>query len=196
VVIAVEHDAVTVTYTDVHLARAKFFIGLFRNFAVEWSGLERKSAAGLGDDGAFYLVTGRFIYENAESREAFLENVGALLVFLIDWNKARKVLRGWISKNDAIRVLSWAAHHRIGHRAFLDSAAAILLPRRCITRHRPVSVLANAWTMCSGATPPSISSRQCCVFRGRPWPRAAPRDWRATASRRRWSRTCNGSTAP
>jgi uncharacterized protein Yka (UPF0111/DUF47 family) len=93
---------------------------LFRNFAVEWSGLERKSAAGLGDDGAFYLVTGRFIYENAESREAFLENVGALLVFLIDWNKARKVLRGWISKNDAIRVLSWAAHHRIGHRAFLE----------------------------------------------------------------------------
>jgi hypothetical protein len=120
VVIAVEHDAVTVTYTDVHLARAKFFIGLFRNFAVEWSGLERKSAAGLGDDGAFYLVTGRFIYENAESRDAFLESVGASLVFLIDWNKARKVLRGWISKNDAIRVLSWAAHHRIGHRAFLE----------------------------------------------------------------------------
>jgi uncharacterized protein Yka (UPF0111/DUF47 family) len=120
VVIAVEHDVVTVTYTDVHLARAKFFIGLFRNFAVEWSGLERKSAAGLGDDGAFYLVTGRFIYENAEGRDAFLESVGASLVFLIDWNKARKVLRGWISKNDAIRVLSWAAHHRIGHRAFLE----------------------------------------------------------------------------
>ena len=34
VVIAVETDAVTVTYTDVHLARAKFFTGLFRNFAV------------------------------------------------------------------------------------------------------------------------------------------------------------------
>jgi PAS domain S-box-containing protein len=60
----------------------------------------------------------------------------------------------------------------------------------------PVSVLASAWTMCSGATPPSISSRRCCVFRRRRWPRAAPRDWRATASRRRWSRTCNGSTAP
>lgn len=120
VVITVENSVVTVTYTDVHLARAKFFIGLFRNFTVQWSGLERKSAAGLGDDGAFYLVTGRLAYENAESRDAFLESLGAALVFLIDWNKARKVLRGWISKSDAIRVLSWAAHHRFGHRAFLE----------------------------------------------------------------------------
>ncbi len=120
VVITVERDLVTVTYTDVHLARAKFFIGLFRGFNVQWSGLERKSAAGLGDDGAFYLVTGRLPYEEAENRDAFLETLGASLVFLIDWNKARKVLRGWISKNDAVHVLSWAAHHRIGHRAFLE----------------------------------------------------------------------------
>jgi len=120
VVITVERDLVTVTYTDVHLARAKFFIGLFRNFAMQWSGLERKSAAGLGEDGAFYLVTGRLSYDKAENRDAFLESVGASLVFLIDWNKARKVLRGWISKSDAIRVLCWAAHHRIGHRAFLE----------------------------------------------------------------------------
>ena len=49
----------TVTYTDVHLARAKFFTGLLRNFPVQWSGLDRKSAEGLGDDGVFYLVTGR-----------------------------------------------------------------------------------------------------------------------------------------
>ena len=120
VVIAVEANIVTVTYTDVHMARAKFFTGLFRNFTVEWSGLERKSAAGLGDDGAFYLVTGRFAGDSAESRDAFLESVGASLVFLIDWNKARKVLRGWISKNDAIHVLTWAARHRFGHRAFLE----------------------------------------------------------------------------
>ena len=35
VVIAVEQDAVTVTYTDVHLARAKFFTDLFRNFSIQ-----------------------------------------------------------------------------------------------------------------------------------------------------------------
>jgi hypothetical protein len=32
VVIAVERNSVTVTYTDMHLPRAKFFIGLFRKY--------------------------------------------------------------------------------------------------------------------------------------------------------------------
>ncbi len=127
VVIAVENETATVTYTDVHLARAKFFIGLFRNFPVQWSGLERQSAAGLGDDSAFYLVTGRFAFDSATSRNVFLEAIGASLVFLIDWNKARKVLREWISKPDAIRILSWAAHHRFGHRAFLELGGADLV---------------------------------------------------------------------
>src|SRR3974390_3419007 len=39
VVISVENDVVTVTYTDVHRPRAKFFIDLFDGFRVEWSGL-------------------------------------------------------------------------------------------------------------------------------------------------------------
>jgi uncharacterized protein Yka (UPF0111/DUF47 family) len=118
VVITVEADAVTVIYTDVHLPRVKFFIGLLREFAVQWSGLGRKSAQGLGDDGAFYLVTGR--YPTDDRRDAFLEAVGASLVFLIDWNRARKLLRTWISKGDAIDVLDWAARNRIGHRGFLE----------------------------------------------------------------------------
>jgi uncharacterized protein Yka (UPF0111/DUF47 family) len=119
VVIAVEPDAVTITYTDVHLARAKFFTGLLRNFPVQWSGLNRKTAKGLADDGDFYLVTGRYATDGAERREAFLEAIGASLVFLIDWNKARKILRAWVPKDDAVRILDWAARNRVGHRGFL-----------------------------------------------------------------------------
>ena len=38
VVITVKDDAVTVTYTDVHRARAKFFVDLLRNsLPMEWS---------------------------------------------------------------------------------------------------------------------------------------------------------------
>ena len=47
VVITVEHDVVTVTYTDVHLARAKFFIGMFRNFpwiGAGWSAKARPAS--------------------------------------------------------------------------------------------------------------------------------------------------------
>lgn len=127
VVISVEGGTVTVTYTDVHLARAKFFTGLFKNFPVQWSGLDRKSAEGLGDDGVFYLVTGRFPAADDKARNAFLEAVGAALVFLIDWNKARKVLRTWVSKADAVLVLDWAARHRFGHRGFLELGGSELV---------------------------------------------------------------------
>ena len=127
VVIAVEPDAATVIYTDVHLARAKFFTGLFRNFPVQWSGLERKGATALADNGAFYLVTGRYPFDGSIRRDAFLETVGASLVFLIDWNKARKVLREWVSNADAIRILEWAARHRVGHRGFLQLGGAELV---------------------------------------------------------------------
>jgi uncharacterized protein Yka (UPF0111/DUF47 family) len=126
-VIVVEPDAVTVIHTDVHLARAKFFTGLFRDFPVKWSGLERKSATGLGDDGVFYLVTGRYPTARGEDRDAFLEVLGASLVFLIDWNKARKVLREWVSNADAIGILDWAARHRVGHRGFLELGGAELV---------------------------------------------------------------------
>jgi hypothetical protein len=48
-------------------------------------------------------------------------------VFLIDWNKARKVLQAWITKADAIRVLDWAAHNRFGHRGFLELGGSELV---------------------------------------------------------------------
>jgi hypothetical protein len=60
VVVSVENDVVTVTYTDVHPSRAKFFVGLFDRFQALWSGLDRHAAAGLGEDNAFFLVTGRY----------------------------------------------------------------------------------------------------------------------------------------
>jgi hypothetical protein len=50
-----------------------------------------------------------------------------MLVFLIDWNKARKLLRAWVSKADAIRILEWAARNRVGHRGFLELGGAELV---------------------------------------------------------------------
>jgi len=120
VVIAVRKNFVTVTYTDVHRARAKFFIALFDKFLAKWSGLDRHTAAGLGEDNAFFLVTGELQANNAADRNAFLSALGAALVFLIDWNKARKLLRNWVAKEDAARILDWAARQRLGHRAFLE----------------------------------------------------------------------------
>jgi uncharacterized protein Yka (UPF0111/DUF47 family) len=127
VVIAVKKNSVTVTYTDVHRARAKFFVGLFEKFQAKWSGLDRHVAAGLGDDNAFFLVTGQYQADSSSDRNAFLAALGAALVFLIDWNKARKLLRSWVAKDDAVRILDWAAQARVGHRAFLELGGNELL---------------------------------------------------------------------
>ncbi len=165
VVVAVEPDAVVITYTDVHRTRAKFFTGLLRDFPVAWSGLDRKSAEGLGDGGVFYLVTGRYAVADAKSRDAFLEAVGACLVFLIDWNKARKVLRGWVSKGDAVAILDWAAHKRSAIAPSSNWAAVNWYPPRCITRRRPASASATGSTRRSAAPQRSIFSKPCCVCR-------------------------------
>jgi len=125
-VIAVTGNTVTVTYTDVHLARAKFFIALFDRYKATWSGLDRHAAAGL-EENAFFLVTGQLEADDASARNDFLSALGAALVFLIDWNKARKLLRTWVAKDDAVRILDWAARHRIGHRAFLELGGNELL---------------------------------------------------------------------
>jgi hypothetical protein len=127
VVIAIKNNVVTVTYTDVHLARAKFFVALFDKFAAKWSGLDRRMAKGLGEEATFYLVTGQYEVESAADRGDFLAAVGSALMFLIDWNKARKLLRSWVAKDDAVRILEWAARHRIGHRAFLELGGNELL---------------------------------------------------------------------
>jgi uncharacterized protein Yka (UPF0111/DUF47 family) len=120
VVIAVENDTVTVTYTDVHLPRANFFVGLFKKYPTQWSELDRHAATGLGEESTFFLVTGRYQAASPADRDEFLAAVGASLVFLIDWNKARKLLRNYVAKDDAVRLLDWAARHRIGHRGLLE----------------------------------------------------------------------------
>jgi hypothetical protein len=125
--VSIEGPAVTITHTDVHEPRAKFFINLFDAFPVRWSGLTQEKAQGLAEGEPFYLVAGRYEAESEARKEVFLEAIGAALVFLIDWNKARKALRKLVGNGDAIRVLDWGARHEIGHRAFLELGGAELV---------------------------------------------------------------------
>jgi hypothetical protein len=99
----------------------QILIALFDRFQAKWSGLDRHTATGLGEDNAFFfLITGEFHADSEPDRNAFLAALGGALVFLIDWTKARKLLRSWVAKEDAARILDWAARHHLGHRAFLE----------------------------------------------------------------------------
>jgi len=49
----------------------------------------------------------------------YLEHLGSRLVFLIDWNRARKRLRHFVGKSEAVELLRWAADEDVGHMGFL-----------------------------------------------------------------------------
>jgi hypothetical protein len=127
IVIHVEGLLTTITYTDVHRRRARFFMGMFANLGVDWNPISERSAANLADRPAFYLVVGRHKAGDAAGLDRFLEHLGSRLVFLIDWNKARKALGTFVDRNAAVALLTDAAAADLGHRAFLELGGAELV---------------------------------------------------------------------
>jgi hypothetical protein len=125
-VMHIEAGAVTVTYTDVHRARAKFFVALFRDRAIVWNSIAEQNADGMTEE-LFYMVSGRFAADDDMVMQDFLDFLGSRIVFLIDWNKARKALQTFVGRGEAIALLDWAALHDVGHRAFLEIGGADLI---------------------------------------------------------------------
>ena len=112
----VEGLRLSVTYSDIHRQRLEFFERRLKNFS--WT-VSNRHAADLEED-IFYLATGVFEADDMAGLDAALERLGASLVFLIDWNKARKSLRRLVSKSSAVAILDWAADHELGHRGYLE----------------------------------------------------------------------------
>jgi uncharacterized protein Yka (UPF0111/DUF47 family) len=119
-VVQVEGLAATLTYTDVHARRLGFLQSLLKSFGVEWTQPQTRHSDDLAEGENYYLSVGRYLAPDAESLTGYLGYLGSRLVFLIDWNRARKRLRELLAKDDAERLLKWAADRNIGHRAFLQ----------------------------------------------------------------------------
>ncbi|HUO54534.1 MAG TPA: hypothetical protein VMU18_07330 [Rhodoblastus sp.] len=126
-VVHVDGLAATATYTDVHRPRAKFFISLFDDQGVDWSPLGEKRQRNLAEGEVFYLLNGVYRARDAADLDAFLAFLGSRIVFLIDWNKARKALQLFTDKAAAIAILRDAASADEGHRAFLELGGAELV---------------------------------------------------------------------
>lgn len=118
-VVRVRKLVVTVTYTDIHASRLKFFKSLFDAFDVTWEGTEQRHSEMLAES-EYLLATGVFKARDAAALMGFLDLLGSRIVFLIDWNRMRKRLRLFVSKSRTIDVLKWAAHHDYGHRALIE----------------------------------------------------------------------------
>ncbi|HTR16106.1 MAG TPA: DUF47 family protein [Acetobacteraceae bacterium] len=126
IVVHVEGRCVTITYTDIHPERLRFLKDMLTARDFSWNDGEQpveRAASGL----SFEMAIGRHEAADDAALRDCLEFVGSRLVFLIDWNRARKELRGFLRGSDRIAVLRWAADKEVGHRGFLSLGGARLI---------------------------------------------------------------------
>lgn len=125
-VIHVESQRVSLNYIDVHLERQVFSQKLFDRFAVQWGDTVSRSAAQLQED-LYHLCLGTYEARDQADLHDYLTFLGSRLVFLIDWNRARKRLRKFAPRRVCLEVLRWAADHNLGHMGFLTLGGEQLL---------------------------------------------------------------------
>lgn len=118
-VITVEGATVTITYTDVHMSRLRFFQSLFADQGVCWADTLSRQGSERLKENLYHLSVGTYTAASRQECMAFLTHTGSRIVFLIDWNRARKRLRNFLRNRDAVAVLKWAADAEVGHMGFL-----------------------------------------------------------------------------
>ena len=126
-VIQVEGLRVVLTYSDLHRRRFAFFQSLLCEVGANWSEPQARTSAGLNFGATYYVGTATFDCADEEALCGVLEGIGARIVFLIDWNRARKRLEQFVGKTDAVAILAEAARRRVGHMAWLAAGGEQLV---------------------------------------------------------------------
>jgi len=118
-VINVVESTVSVIYTDVHMQRLDFFQSLFDAWKVTWQDTRSRRSSDLAGNQVYHMSVGVYTAADHDDLCAFLAHLGSRVVFLIDWNRARKQLRNFVLNKDAVTILRWAAEKEVGHMGFL-----------------------------------------------------------------------------
>jgi uncharacterized protein Yka (UPF0111/DUF47 family) len=119
-VVSIEGMTASIVHTDIHVSRVKFFRSLFDKWDVKWEDTLSKRVDDQFEKEAYNLLIGKYTARDLTDLEAFLTHLGSRIVFLIDWNRARKRLRNFLPNKDCVAVLKWAADNEVGHIAFFN----------------------------------------------------------------------------
>jgi len=120
-VLQVEGSMITLSYSDLHRPRFEFFQGLLNPFGAKWADTQSKVDSALNEGQAYTFGTAHFECADDSALDKTLEGIGSRIVFLIDWNRARKRLLPFVGKADAIEVLRETARLDAGHMAWLKA---------------------------------------------------------------------------
>jgi uncharacterized protein Yka (UPF0111/DUF47 family) len=119
-VVNVENSTVSIIYTDIHMPRLQFFQGLFDGWHVKWKDTVSKSADPRFEQDIYHLSVGTYHARDTGELKQFLDHLASRIVYMIDWNRARKRLRNFVRNRDAVAILKWAAENDVGQRAWLQ----------------------------------------------------------------------------
>jgi uncharacterized protein Yka (UPF0111/DUF47 family) len=126
-VIRVRARRISLTYSDLHRPRFEFFQALLAELGAAWSTPEVRVTAGLNAGDGYTVGTATFEAPDEAALLQALEGIGASLVFLIDWNRARKRLQEFVGRREAVAVLREAARRQVGHMGWLKAGGERLL---------------------------------------------------------------------
>ncbi len=126
-VIEVQDSTISLTYSDLHPGRFGFFRQMLEDMGFGWEVFDPRVSEGLNAGKPYLVGQARLQAQNGIQLQTGLENVASRIVFVIDWNRARKRLQHFVSKPRAHQLLAQAAQNDWGHMAWLLAGAERLV---------------------------------------------------------------------
>lgn len=122
-----EAHTLRITHIDPHRARFRFMGRMLQERGFTWEPLASPIEAPL-HTGSFGLVGQARLTSDQEGRlREALGGVASCLVFLTDWNQARKQLQTFVRKPVAEEMLDTLAREKLGHTGWLRAGGAALV---------------------------------------------------------------------
>ncbi len=126
-VIKIKEMTVSVTCSDIHIQRLIFFHSMLDRFDVKWENTTSRQSEKFKGSGLYHISIGTYVAKNPMDLEVYLSFLASRIVFLIDWNRARKRLGIFVKKEDVFSILKWAADNDLGHMGFLKMGGEQLI---------------------------------------------------------------------
>jgi uncharacterized protein Yka (UPF0111/DUF47 family) len=118
-VLTVEQRTISLTYSDLHADRFAFFRQMLDAVGFEWTMFDPVTSDGLNAGKPYQVGKAVFTATDDDQLKTGLAAVASRIVFVIDWNRARKRLQNFVRKPQALALLQRAAAEEWGHMAWL-----------------------------------------------------------------------------
>ncbi len=126
-VMEVQGNTISLTYSDLHAGRFDFFRQMLEEIGFVWTVHDPITTEGLNAGKPYWVGHARIEAEDTKQLLIDLESIASRIVFVIDWNRARKRLQMFVRKNVAQELLNQSAKDGWGHMGWLLAGAEHLV---------------------------------------------------------------------